>query len=35
MKNKIIKIGEKEIKTPFFMPDATRGFVKGMANNEV
>lgn len=34
-KIKKIKIGKKEIKTPFFMPDATRGFIKGLSNNEV
>ncbi len=35
MNNKIIEIGKKNIQTPFFMPDATRGFVKGLSNIDV
>ncbi len=34
-KNKIISTKHGELKTPFFMPDATRGFVKFLANDEL
>jgi len=32
---KVIQVGKKKIETPFFMPDATRGFVKNVSNDEV
>ena len=35
IKEKKIKFKRGSIKTPFFMPDATRGFVKFLDNNEV
>lgn len=35
MKNKIIKTRHRDIRTPFFMPDATRALVKGLSASEV
>ncbi|MCF7795224.1 tRNA guanosine(34) transglycosylase Tgt [Patescibacteria group bacterium] len=34
-KNKVIKYKNKKIETPFFMPDATRGFLKTLSNDEI
>lgn len=31
----VLKTKSGEIKTPFFMPDATRGFVKSLSNNDL
>lgn len=35
MNKKVIQVNKKKIETPFFMPDATRGFIKNMSNDEV
>ncbi len=35
IRKKIIKTNHGELKTPFFMPDATRGFVKFLGNEDL